>query len=170
MIETEGTAPDDVDAGMAVTAGFEEEMDAEDTTADELFVAAATVVDADEETDTEGTVAAELDAGMATTGVLDDETACTLEEEATDTAEVKVAELEVLTDTTGASGVPETEAHAKLILVCNAPVDLGALKSQVISTYGQHTLSVPTFAISPETKTEVEVTALPTFFPVLSTS
>lgn len=61
-------------------------------------------------------------------------------------------------------------AQAKLILVTRAPEDFGALKSQVMSTYGQQTLSAPTLAMSPLTKTVVEVTAAPDFAPVLSTS
>jgi hypothetical protein len=84
--------------------------------------------------------------------------------------EEAVANIEELITTTGASGVPSTTAHAKLIFVCKGPLALGALRSQAISTYGQHTFPVPTLAISPETNTFVLVTALPTFFPLLSTS
>ena len=61
-------------------------------------------------------------------------------------------------------------AQAKLILVTKAPESFGALRSHVISIYGQQTLSVPRFAISPLTKTVVEVTAAPSFAPELSTS
>jgi hypothetical protein len=61
-------------------------------------------------------------------------------------------------------------AQAKLILVTKAPESFGALRSHVISTYGQQTLSFPRFTISPLTKTVVEVTAAPDFAPELSTS
>jgi hypothetical protein len=61
-------------------------------------------------------------------------------------------------------------AQAKLIFVTSAPEAFGALKSHVMSTYGQQTLSVPTFAISPLTNTLVEDTTLPDLAPVLSTS
>jgi hypothetical protein len=68
------------------------------------------------------------------------------------------------------TGPPPTLAHAKLIFVTKAPVSFGALRSHVISTYGQHTLSDPTFAISPLTNTDVDVMAAPTFAPLASTS
>lgn len=63
---------------------------------------------------------------------------------------------------------PPVLAQAKLIFVTGVPESLGLLKSQVMSTYGQQTLSVPTFAMSPLTKTLVSVTAAPTLAPVLS--
>lgn len=63
---------------------------------------------------------------------------------------------------------PPVLAQAKLILVTGVPESLGLLKSQVMSTYGQQTLSVPTLAMSPLTKTLVSVTAAPTLAPVLS--
>lgn len=70
---------------------------------------------------------------------------------------------------TGAAALPPPVlAHAKLILVTGVAESFGALKSQVMSTYGQQTLPVPTFAISPLTKTLVSVTAAPTLAPVLS--
>jgi hypothetical protein len=64
---------------------------------------------------------------------------------------------------------PAKLAQAKLIFVTGAPLLLGALKSHVISTYGQQTLSVPTFAMSPETNALL-TTGFPTFVPALSTT
>jgi hypothetical protein len=100
-------------------------------------------------------------------------------------ADVPVAFTEAEVEATGAAALveeatgttveletdpPPTLAHAKLIFVTKAPVSFGALRSHFISTYGQHTLSNPTFAISPLTNTDVEVTAAPTFAPLASTS
>lgn len=97
-------------------------------------------------------------------------------------ADVPVAFTEAEVEATGAAALveeatgttvehpPPTLAHAKLIFVTKAPVSFGALRSHFISTYGQHTLSKPTFAISPLTNTDVEVTAAPTFAPLASTS
>lgn len=61
-------------------------------------------------------------------------------------------------------------AQAKLIFVTGVPEDFGSLRSHVMSTYGQQTLSVPTFAMSPLTNTLVETTEDPTLAPVLSTT
>jgi hypothetical protein len=78
---------------------------------------------------------------------------------------VAATELEVATEV-----LSPMLAQAKLIFVTKGPEDNGALRSHVTSTYGQQTLSVPTFAMSPLTKTVVEVTVAPDFAPELSTS
>lgn len=93
-------------------------------------------------------------------------TPASVNEEATTEAEV-VAAIELEDATVVLSPVL---AQAKLIFVCKGPELNGWLKSHTMSTYGQHTLSVPTFAISPLTKTLVEVTVAPDFAPELSTS
>lgn len=66
--------------------------------------------------------------------------------------------------------LPPKLAQAKLILVTDPPVDLGLLKSHTISTYGQHSLSVPMLTISPLTNAALSFTTPPTFTPALSTT
>ena len=53
--------------------------------------------------------------------------------------------------------------------VVGRPPPTGKLRSHVISTYGQQSLSVPMFTMSPATKTSVAEIGPPNFFPVLST-
>ena len=53
--------------------------------------------------------------------------------------------------------------------VVGRPPPTGKLRSQVISTYGQQSLSVPMFTMSPATKTSMAEIGLPNFSPVLST-
>lgn len=84
--------------------------------------------------------------------------------EATTDDEVPTAE-----EATGKLEVPSAAAQAKLIFCVKVPVLFGALKSQVIATYGQQ-IFPPTTAISPLTKTSVFTTSLPLFVPELSTN
>lgn len=86
------------------------------------------------------------------------------------TAELEATGATLELDTADTAAEPPELAQAKLMLFTGVAESFGALKSHVISTYGQHTLSVPTFAKSPLTKTLVLLTALPTFAPVLSTN
>jgi hypothetical protein len=53
--------------------------------------------------------------------------------------------------------------------VIGRPPPTGKLRSQVISTYGQQSLPVPIFTMSPATKTSMAEIGLPNFMPVLST-
>jgi hypothetical protein len=97
-------------------------------------------------------------------------TAATLETLAAADVEVALTtELALVDEEAEAEPEAAKLAHAKLIFVTGAPLLLGALKSHVISTYGQQTLSVPTFAISPETNAADETTGFPTLLPALST-
>ena len=68
------------------------------------------------------------------------------------------------------AGVSSVLAQAKLIFVTKGPVSFGALRSQVISTYGQQILFWPTLAMSPLTNTVVDNTGAPSCAPVESTS
>jgi hypothetical protein len=59
--------------------------------------------------------------------------------------------------------------QANDILFVYVPLPIGWLKSQVIWTYGQQSLS-PTFTMSPATYASAATTGEPINFPVLSTS
>lgn len=53
--------------------------------------------------------------------------------------------------------------------VVGRPPPTGKLRSQAMSTYGQQSLPVPMFTMSPATNTSMAKIGLPSFLPVLST-
>lgn len=103
---------------------------------------------------------AEDDGGLASDEVATSATPDTIDEgvatgEDGDSAELTTAEL------------PSDPAQTKLILCVSVPESIGALKSHVVTTYGQQILP-PTTAISPLTNTSVLTVSAPTFAPLMS--
>lgn len=145
--------------GAEVVVGAVEEAGAETTGAEEAGAEEAGAEEAG--ADEAGVETAGADEAGAEVEAAEDEVATLATEVASTALTAGLAEAVVVV-------LPLKVAQANDILETGVPLSLGALKSHVMATYGQQTLSVPMVTMSPLTNASVETVAEPTFAPLES--